>query len=478
MKVLSALLVVALFATSALAELPLQPENFAHRGKLATVGSGPFHQLVLPLAVYQGSARPDLADLRVFNARGEALPHALLRSEARSESQATTSPVPFFPLLAGPETADGDGDLAVTVRRGADGTLIAVRQGAGKAQAGSRPRGIVIDAARVAGRIRSLRLEVGPSRQTFLRYTLESSADLQRWRLLKADGQLVHLEHAGQRVDNNVAEWEGGADKYLRLLWADPSQAPEVRSVLLGSVASRFEPPLRLWSEPLPPSTVLPNVYEYSWVGQMPLDRLRLDLPQVNALAPLDIQHQVAGGGRRRHQRPPAVWESLARTVVYRLQSPAGEIRSADVVLSGLRGNRLRLVVDARSGGLGAMPPTLRLGFVPHVLVFLARGDGPYLLAWGASPVERADLPVATLIPGYDGRGELPAATATLGLLTAPPSPAALGAAKALTQSPQTPGVSSKWVLWSVLLAGLLVLAAMVRTLTRQMRQSAEPKAE
>jgi len=466
MKKLTTLCLAVLLATPALAGNALHPENFAYRSTITPGKDAPFQQLVLPLAVYQGSQRPDLADLRVFNGHGEVLPYALQRSTVQSEAQLSEKPAPFFPLQTAPKTPTGTGDISVSVHQGRDGTLVAVRQSTAEAATGNVLRGVVIDASQLQN-IRSLRLLVGPSKLSFHPYAIESSDDLQNWHVLKADAQLVHLEHGGQRVDSNTAEWQGRTGKYLRLLWADPQSAPAIQSVLLGSVETRIDQPQRIWSDPLPGTAVQPDVYEYALPGQMPLEKLRVNLPQVNSLAPLDIQHEVVISSRRHHRlQSENSWGNLAHSVVYRLQSPLGEVKSADISLSGNVENRLRLALDGRSGGIGAAPPSLQVGFVPQVLVFLARGEGPYVLAWGASDVDRGELPVATLLPGYDGRGALPAATASLAPLNVP---AKLPSAAAPV--PAAPVASSKWLLWSVLLVGLLVLAGMARTLTRQLKQ-------
>src|SRR3954464_15910819 len=82
---------------------PVTPESFAHRSRLELGGGGPFHQLTLPLAVYQGAQRDDLGDLRVFNGQGEAVPHALLRSEPALTPQMKETTVPVFPIVASRE---------------------------------------------------------------------------------------------------------------------------------------------------------------------------------------------------------------------------------------------------------------------------------------------------------------------------------------------------------------------------------------
>ena len=137
---------------------------------------------------------------------------------------------------------------------------------------------------------------------------------------------------------------------------------------------------------------------------------------------------------------------------------------------------RLRLTVDTRSGGLGGLPPTIEVGFVPHVLVFLARGEEPFTLAWGAAKAPNTALALATLIPNYRSDQPLAAQKATLEALPVGsmpmPSITGTGAGAATPAKP-----ASKGVLMAVLVVGVLVLGAMAAMLIKQMKNKDEPTA-
>ncbi|PKO29759.1 MAG: hypothetical protein CVU34_20505 [Betaproteobacteria bacterium HGW-Betaproteobacteria-7] len=472
MKSLFALL-VALLGTSASAELTLNPAQFAYRGIIHINEKGPYQQVSLPLSVYQGLASPDLADLRVFNERGEVLPYAIVPRESSVETHRKEQQVPFFPLHAPAGNGSEAGDIAVTIRQTGDGSLISVRQSAPASSPAEVVRGLVLDASRLKGSVRSLRLVDEAGTTPFHAYTIESSQDLQHWRMLKRDAQLVRLSHEGHRVDLDGAEWDVPADRYLRLLWADPQRAPVISAVLLSSVERRYEMPQRIWSTEIRPNAVSGGDYEYVWTGQMPLEMLRINLPQMNSLAPLAIQQPVIRSSRHRH-RDELRWRTVAQSVVYRLESPQGEIRSPDIALDQLVGNRLRLSLDRRAGKLGEAPPTLQIGFVPREIVFLARGDGPFILAWGAKGLGRVDLPLSTLLPEHDGKAQLPARQSNLSLAETMRNEPGVIAGKSAAADPGI--TSNKWILWLVLLGGLLILGGMARALTRQLHQGEKPE--
>lgn len=463
------MLLTALLAASAAAQtVPVRPENFAQQARLELNGAGPFYQLPLSVAVYQGVQRGDLGDLRVFNGQGEVVPHALLRPQTTAVAQLQETVVPVFPILG---TTENRGEFSLEVQRRSDGTLIALRQGA-PSKSGI-VRGAVLDASRLAGARRSLRLNFGPAATPFHVFALESSDDLQQWRLLKGNAQLVRLEQEGQRIEHNTVEWNVDAGKYLRILWADPSSAPSIVAAAVGSFHTDVERPALIWSEPVAPTATNnanKDSYDYRLPGYLPLEQLKISLPQSNTLAPVAIQHLVFDHGRRREQ---TLWQNLTQAVIYRLNSPEGEIRSPPIVLNSHSESQLRLAFDARGGGIGNVPPTLQIGFVPQQLVFLARGDGPFVLAWGAAKIENAALSVTTLVPGYGADRKLAASPASLLASTLVPSGVATAAAATASEIPKE---TRKALLWSVLIVGVLVLAGMAWALVRQMKPGATPK--
>lgn len=457
-------------ATGALAANPApRPEDFAHRGEIVSSGSGPFHRLALPLAVYQGASRGDLGDLRVLNAAGEALPYAWWRAERQEKARTQEAKAAFFPLPAAAASPAGD-DVEVSVRRQGDGTLVAVRRST-TAPAATGSRGVVIDASRLQG-AQALRLQAQGGSQPFHAYTLESSDDLQHWQLLKDDAIYVHLSNGQGSLDSDEAAWGAPAGRYLRLLWRDPAAAPQVQAVTLRRSEREVSAPTLLWSSALAPVGSGDEGFDYELPASLPLEQLRIGLPQENLLLPYTLQRERCGLRSSRHghlRREECYWENLASGVAYRLRAGDGEASSPDVVVNaGSTPGRLRLRVDARAG-LGNAVPTLQLGFVPRELVFLARGNGPYTLVWGGSALP-ADLPLSTLLPGQ--RAGQPPQASSASLRLAEPEPGNAVAAPGKVAKPAAAGESRpKWLLWGVLGIGLLVLAVMARSLLAQMKK-------
>ena len=96
---------LASFALLALIALPaaaqdVAPAQFAYGTLIETTGGAALYSVRLPVAVYQRSTRADLADVRVFNAGAQPVPHAL-RPQVVPDSQPPAAvALPVFPLPA------------------------------------------------------------------------------------------------------------------------------------------------------------------------------------------------------------------------------------------------------------------------------------------------------------------------------------------------------------------------------------------
>ena len=146
----------------------------------------------------------------------------------------------------------------------------------------------------------------------------------------------------------------------------------------------------------------------------------------------------------------------------YRLRQDGGETSNAPIAVTGRDYRYWRARVDPRSGGIGTQPPKLSFGWYPGVVVFAARGSGPFELAYGSARVGAAALAIDTLVPGYDRakRDAVSFPPAQVGAVSATSSDTAL----------RQPIDTKRWLLWASLVLAALVLGWMALSLSRQMR--------
>ena len=91
-------------------------EDFARAIDLTPTQPRAVHTALLPIEVYRGVTRADLGDLRVFNAGGQPVPHALRTLDAPDDREDRFVDLRFFPIESPARTAEGLESLTLHVR--------------------------------------------------------------------------------------------------------------------------------------------------------------------------------------------------------------------------------------------------------------------------------------------------------------------------------------------------------------------------
>ena len=392
MKCLICSLFFAVFAGGATAVE--RPQDFAYGSLLEADGSEALYELALPAAVYQGVARPDLGDVRVFNGAGEVVPHAWRpRKTASAETPAPVT-LTLFPLKAQPGTpVDG---LSISVRRSAGGTTsVNVTASDARGRGGKRIVAYLVDLNALDRALRAIEFDWQATPDGFAgRLRVDASDDLAAWRTLVADAPLVSVEVAGQRLQQKRIELPPQKTKYLRLSWASQSagQSPPELASARGEPADKTVDAPREWAQVKAAKGEKPGEYAFDLRGHYPVDRVRFDLPESNTIVQVELL------ARDKADLP---WRVIARGVAYRLRQDGSEIASPELAVGATTDRYWLLRVDQRGGGLGREPLGMQVGWVPHRLVFTARGAAPFQLAYGNRAAKPAAYSIETIIPGY-----------------------------------------------------------------------------
>ena len=437
--------------------------DFAWSVPIALDAREGLHQLELDASVHQGIMRHDLGDIRVFNAAGESVPYAFAPiAHFPAAGQGGAIALPFFPVHA--ERGVRMEGVELKFRTRADGAVLGL---SAQPPAPERERvlvGYLIDASATQQALAALRLRwTEEPRGTHGRVRLETSDDLLHWRMLGDAVPLIDLEFGGHRLRRDAIAFAPQTLKYLRLSWLDGQEPVRVSGVTADAAVAAAEP-RRLWREVQGTAAQgAPGQYDYDLRGLFPLDRLRLALPQPNTVASVQVL------ARARAADP---WRPITEAIVYRLTRAGAEATSPDIVLPVNTERYWRVQVDTRSGGLGAGVPALHFGWIAQRIVFAARGEPPFRLAFGNRDAPRASYPIASLVPGYKSShaDELPSARLAApdagGVVPAPP-----------VDRPDY----RRWSLWGVLLLAVAVLAVMAYRLVRHLGaggSGAEPQRE
>jgi hypothetical protein len=441
-------LILLLHGIAAAAE---RPQDFAFGMAIQADGRDALYEIDIPVAVYRGVTRGDLGDLRVFNGQGEVVPHALRAPVVSVEQVGAPVRLPVFPFYG--EARGKIDDLNVRIERRADGTIIGIQN-----QPTSREqkilRGYLLDASGNKFPLRELQLDWQGDSSSFIgKVRVDGSDDLAVWTNLANNAALARLAIDGHQVRRDRVELHPGKFKYLRISWPENQTALESLNVL-AEPAPRMVASPRVWQniEGAPVSGKA-GEYSYDLGGYVPADRLRVELPQVNSLAQMQIFFRAA---------TKEDWRWALSAVAYRLRAGETEVTNPEIALPTNSARYWLLRVDQKGGGVGSGVPVLQFGWAPQKLVFAARGAGPFQLAYGSSTVKPAALAIAAIIPGYKTEAEFKVKSAALGAQFT-----LAGAAQS-----RVPWDYRKIALWSILILGVGLLAWMAFRLSRQIAKA------
>lgn len=443
---------VWLFVLAVAAARAESPRDFRYAMPLLPAGEEGLQRIELPMEAYRGAARADLADLRLFDGRGERLAFAFAGDPAPAPSPKASSALPLFPIRGTPATESGNLDLRV--KQNPDGTIVELRT-AGTMR--SRPAAVVAwiaDATALRDPVRSLRFSWSPPAEGFVaRIRVEAGDDLASWRSVVADAPLVELKHEGATVMRDTVEVPAVRAKYLRFTWL--GQGPPLVAVAAETVAEPVARKLQVMSAD-GVAGERPGELHFSLGARVPVERLHLSLPQANSVVPVRIDSR---------DDAKSEWRPVAGATVYRLKRDGTEVASPPIAFPPRPDRYWRVTADERGGGFGAGTVRLEASWRPRQIVFAARGEGPFVLAFGNAQARPVDYPVTTIVPGYRPHDEFAFPVAQLGMAAEHSAGSSRGFPDWFREAD-----GKRLTLWALLLAGVAVLAAMAWRLSRQVQ--------
>ena len=441
---------------------PDSPRAYAEIAAVTLAPAEALQRLALPWPVMQASRSADLADVRVFDAAGQAVPMAWAPAPTIADQQRRV-PVPRFPW---PETSAPHAD-GLQLRLGSGGAVLSVVNGpespaqkAGEGKLWLLDLSALKDDKEHLGRIR---LDWPPRANGFsAQVDAEASADGQQWSEVTR-AQLLELASADQALNLKAIAWPAGSPtpRYLRLRFSTPV-ALSLSEVEMSRAGQAAAPPLEQLAsfEPVAASGGQPGYWQLDLQGRIAPEALALQLPVINSLLRLRLeQRNSAREG----------WRPVSRFIAWRLQRAGRDSESPPLTLAQAAPARYwRLLPEANDVPPAPLPLAARLYWRAPQLVLLARGGnaGFHLTVGreGASPVA---LPLASLIPGYQAGAELALPSASLGPLS--PQQAPNWRERLQDANPED---QRRWMLWGVLVAAVAGLGALA---WRTIKQIAPP---
>ena len=449
---LAGLMIVAMLPAKAAA---LRQTDYAYSATLQVTGTGPAYTASLPLEVYRSVTHADLADICVVNASGEVVPFAVRRPEAPRSRNPEPVKLRLFPIVG---TSDGSGGaLRLRLREGE--TAVDIERL--KADAGpDRPSSYLIDARALEQPIAQIRIGWDSAAPDFsASLHIDASDDLEHWRPVSSGAQVVSLHYAGQEFVQNEVPINATRTSFLRLTWDSVQDFPPVIHNV-DAIPRAGEAPLQRLSFAVAGSaTAHQDEYDFNLGARLPIEQVNLLLPEPNSVVRAEFLIPVSGT----HE-----WQTVGEGRIYDLALPgSGNLVNEPISVPPTREQHWRVRISVAGGGIGHGAPQLEVSWIPSEVVFLARGNGPFKLLYG-----NVDAPSLALTPDAIlnpmGSQDVSHRSIQPGRATLE-APQLLGGPMRLAPATPTPDWK-RWILWTVLLLGVGLLAFMAWRLLKALR--------
>lgn len=411
------------------------------------------YRVELSEAIYRRAQSPTLDDIEPFNQAGRPLPATLLSRSSPLAAPIERRKLPLFALP--PLDADkATSDLQLITERDASGavTRVETRLGAGP-HAGAGASWLV-DASAIDQPLRGLWLDWTGSASVQAEVRVEGSDDLRTWHVIDAHAAVVDLQQGDDRIQQRRIALNDSV-RYLRIVPVS-GKLPTldgVQAEVSGQVPDRPWVWVTLKGQPLE------RGYEYRLPGRFPVGIVDVVSPGNEAVEWI-VQSR---------ESTEASWVQRAGPwLAYVVGEGADAERSKPQPLSlPVRDRHWRLIPSA---GTPSAAPTLRVGYRPETMVFLAQGDPPYALAAGSARAHRADAPLQPMLEALrrERGAQWQPAVAALAR-----QPQQLGGDEALQPAPRKRDWKS-WLLWSLLVLGALIVGGFAISLLRSGPSSPE----
>lgn len=437
------------------------PDDYAYAIPVGVSGRQAIVQLRLPRAVYLGARTADLADLRLFDAAGTAMPFALVERMQQAQVSRPAAPAAVFPVR-GPAGARQGLPEGLQIQTREDGAVISVSAPAARG-AGDELASLVLDiqppgkapAADETVAVSALALRLPQGVDSYhARLVVDTSDDLQHWQPLTEASVSWLVNSEGARVRNDRLAFPPRPFRYARIAWAE-GKPVEFAGITAEFVVSQRAP--QEWDSVVlrPASGKAGDDLVYAAPAAIPVQGLGVVFHGRNAVLPA-----IVGQYRERQGRELQV---LSSATFYQLTQNGQQRVSGNVEVPLTHASQWVLRPQARL----ADRPELRLLWKPAAVVFMAGGKGPYTLAFGRTGMQPAFQPLDQVAPGFSPSELAALEQATSGEAVRQHAPDGLS---------EMDGVSGmfrrrEFWLWALLLCGVAVLAAMAWRLTRQLKE-------
>jgi hypothetical protein len=431
---------------------------WANAFQLETDGSAPLYQTHLDKAVYHVSTADGLGDLTIQNANGEQVPYTVMEDAAMHPDNINTKlqALKWFPVSEKVLVNTQQLQLALS------GTQLNIQNNTTSTT--EKPI-YLVDAGKAHDPLQTLHIDWQGEEGQFIQVDVLASDDLKSWHAVGRGVLLNTSAEDGQRILQNTLQMDhANQQRYYQLVPQLPSESTfKLNGVQAKYVYKKQTGKPTVWQALNLLAREQNNqgqvMLDYEALGHYPATWLRIDLPVQNTITQVTVF-------ARNHSNES--WMRVTAAGLYHVVKDGKMVRNPDVPIPVREARYWRLQFHPAGGGIGQQTPSLSLGWVPHTVIWNARGAAPFTLQVGHQPSVTNAVMLHELMPNLGKENnesllKLPNATLQVGH----------GASLPTQSAWVTPPDYKRWLLWAGLLIGVLVLAGMAWSLLKSSNKDA-----
>lgn len=456
-----------LASTTAIAQTAASdtPADYTHAVPLTVSGKNALASVRLPPPIYLNSRSARLADLRMFDATGKALPFALIQPWGQSDSSRKQIAAKIFPAPPVSRTATQiNSDIEIKTTADGSVTSVTTRHNPRAGAAASDMGALILDLGAAQGAIDALVFTLPDGMDNYQAdVALEASKDLRDWEEA-GSASLSWLSNANREtLSSNRMSIDARSFRYARLTWRQGTPLQFASIVAESPVSTEVAPAIDSVVLQAKPGKFAGDL-AYDAAPAIPVQRISVQFAAQNVVMPAQLGEYV--------ELPTVKGDSATRwdfrprmqATFFKLTQDGKLRQGGDIALDEAHVSRWVL----RPLQAASAQPTLRLSWTPASAVFMASGSPPYTLYVGRDKAEAANQDVAAVAPGFSAAELQALEQATVGQVRVS------GIKASVASDAEAAGKAARWrvmLLWGVLLLGVAVLGAMVWKLMGQMNK-------
>ncbi|MBX7148603.1 DUF3999 domain-containing protein [bacterium] len=427
------------------------PQDFAYGYKLDVDAQASLNKMELPDTVYQSTVNGEWGDMRVFNGESLVVPHTLVSGQKSVLGKEVFTNLSFYPL----DVEQGN-EMEIEYFKG-----ILKTKTKNAAVTGDKKRvGFLIDASQLDFSPEKIILKWdSPSAVFMTLVSVEGSDNLSSWFTLSDTEALAMMQQGEHVLEQREIDLSARSDKYkyYRIIFHDEKPIFDLKQVLFKKPGESYlQDAKRVRIKGI---KLGDNRYGFDMGGAYPWYNVKINLPQNNTVVPYLL---YASG---KDWKPDGFY--LASGFAFKLAEKGEAVYSKTQAFERLaRGRYFIVEFTEKEGGVGSGDVELELGYYPHDLVFLAQGNGPFTLAFGSAIVEPATFKVENVL----GTPNVTLGKQNYGTAIIGEKIDLGGPDKLLMPVVSDKKVGAQRILWGALIAGVLFLFWMSRSLLKEMK--------